>query len=170
ASTTVSAGQMANFTVAVSPAGGFNQTVALTCTGGPALSTCAVTPSSIALNGSAAANVAVTVTTVATSPPTPLAIPFARGDYRLLYRIIELLGLSLLLGLPSWGRSCRPRLANGLALLVFLFAGIMMCACGSAGVGHQGTPAGTYPLMVSGSFASGSTRLTHNTNLTLVVQ
>jgi hypothetical protein len=57
ASATVAAGQTANYTVAVSPAGSFNQTVALTCTGGPALSTCEVTPSSVPLNGTLATNV-----------------------------------------------------------------------------------------------------------------
>ena len=105
---------------------------------------------------------------MAASPP--LIIPFASVDYRLLSLITELLGLSLLIGFLSQRRGRRPRLAYGLALLVFLSAGIMMSACGSAGIGHQGTPAGTYSLVVSGTFSSGSTRLAHNANLTLVVQ
>jgi hypothetical protein len=168
ASATVAAGQTANYTVAVLPAGGFNQTVTLACTGGPALSTCAVTPSSVALNGTAATNVAVSVTTVAVLPP--LSIPFPRG--RFLYLIIELLVLLLLVGLLSW-RKGRPRLAYGLALLVILSAAAMMSACGggnTVNTVNQGTPAGTYPLVVSGNFNSGSTNLTHTTNLTLVVQ
>jgi hypothetical protein len=170
ASATVGAGQTANYTVVVSPAGGFNQTVALTCTGGPALSTCAVTPSSVSLNGTVAANVAVSVTTMAALPP--LAIPFPRTNYRLLHLITELLVLSLLIGLLSWRRG-RPRLAYGFALLVFLSAGVMMSACGggSSGVGgNQGTPAGAYPLVVSGTFTSGLTKLTHSANLNLVVR
>jgi hypothetical protein len=170
ASTTVTAGQTARFTVAVSPAGGFNQTVALTCNGGPSLSTCAVTPNSVGLNGTAAANVAVSVTTMAALPPLIISSP--RKDYRLLYLLTELLVLSLLIGSLSWQRG-RPRLAYGLALLVALSAGVAMSACGgggSAGAGHLGTPAGTYTVVVSGTFTSGSTRLTHNTNLTLVVQ
>jgi hypothetical protein len=170
ASTTVSAGQTANYTVAVSPAGGFNQTVALTCSGGPALSTCAVTPSSVPLNGTVATNVAVSVTTVAASPP--FIVPFPKGDYRLLYLLTGLLALSLLIGLLS-SRRGRPRLAYGLALLVCLSAAVMMSACGggsSGAGGNQGTPPGTYPLVVSGTFTSGSARLAHNANLTLVVQ
>jgi hypothetical protein len=169
ASTTVTAGQTANYTVAVSPAGGFNQTVALTCTGGPALSTCAVTPSSVPLNGTVAANVAVSVTTMAALPP--LIISFPRVDYRLLHPITELLALSILIGLLSLRRG-RPRLAYGLVLLVFLSAAVMMSACGGGGSGvggNHGTPAGTYSLVVSGTFTSGSTKLTHNANLTLVV-
>jgi hypothetical protein len=167
ASTTVSAGQTANYTVAVSPAGGFNQTVALTCTGGPALSTCAVTPSSVPLNGTVAANVAVSVTTMAALPP--LVIPFPRADHRLFYLITELLVVSLLIGLLSWRRRRRPRWAYGFAFLLFLCAGLMS-ACGGGGSGNQGTPAGTYPLVVSGTFTSGSTSLTHKVNLNLVVQ
>jgi centrosomal CEP192-like protein/HYDIN/CFA65/VesB family protein/galactose oxidase-like protein len=167
ASTIVSAGQMANFTVAVSPAGGFNQTVALTCTGAPALSTCAVTPSSVPLNGTAAVNIVVSMTTMAASPP--LIIPFPRADYRLLHLSTGLLELLLLIGLLSWRRG-RLRLAYGLALLVFVFAGVMMSACSSGSSGNQRTPPGTYPLVVSGTFTSGSTKLTHNANLTLVVQ
>jgi hypothetical protein len=166
ASATVAAGQTANYTVAVSPAGGFNQTVTLTCTGGPALSTCAVTPNLVPLNGTVATNVAVSVTTMAVSPP--LIISFPRADYRLLYLITGLLALSLLIGLLNWHRR-RPRLAYGLALLVFLSAAVMMSACGGGSSGNQGTPPGTYPLVVSGTFTSGSTKLTHNTNLTLVV-
>jgi hypothetical protein len=169
ASATVSAGQMANYTVAVSPAGGFNQTVTLTCTGGPALSTCAVTPGSAPLNGTAATNVAVSVTTMAALPP--LIIPFPKGDYRLPYLLTELLVLSLLIGLLSCRHRKRPRLAYGLALLGFLSVSGMMSACGGGSSGgNQGTPAGTYALVVSGTFTSGSTKLAHNANLTLVVQ
>jgi hypothetical protein len=170
ASTTVTAGQPANYTVAVSPAGGFNQTVALTCTGGPAISTCAVTPSSVPLNGTVAANVAVSVTTMAALPP--LIVSFPRGYHRLLHPITELLALSILIGLLSLRRG-RPRLAYGLVLLVFLSVAVMMSACGGGGSGvggNHGTPAGTYSVVVSGTFTSGSTKLTHNANLTLVVQ
>src|SRR6202035_4404061 len=68
-STTVSPGQTANFSVAVAPVGGFNQTVALACSGTPALSACAVSPNSVALNGSTPATVTVTITTMAALPP-----------------------------------------------------------------------------------------------------
>jgi len=170
ASATVSAGQTATFTVAVSPAGGFNQSVAFTCTGAPSQSSCAVSPSSIALNGSAATTVAVTVATMAAS--LPVVSPSPRGGYRPLPLITELLVFLLLTGLLDWHRGRRPRLAYGLALLLCLCAGLMS-ACGSGssgGGGNQRTPAGTYTVVVSGTFTSGSTRLTHNANLTLVVQ
>jgi hypothetical protein len=129
-----------------------------------------VTPSSVPLNGTVSTNVAVSVTTMAAS--SPLIIPLPRGDYRLLYLLTELLALSLLTGLLSW-RRVRPRLAYGLALLVFLSAAALMSACSSGNAvtnGNQGTPPGTYPMVVSGTFTSGSAKLAHNANLTLVVQ
>ena len=104
---------------------------------------------------------------MAASPP--LIIPVFRGYYRLLYLIAELLMLLLLIGLFSSNRR-RPRLAYGLALLAILSAGVTMFACGGTGTGHQGTPLGTYPLVVSGTFTSDSTKLTHSASLTLVVQ
>lgn len=63
---TVSPGQTANYTIAVAPAGGFTQTVSLTCTGAPAQSTCSL-PTSVTLNGSVPTMVMVTVTTTGTS-------------------------------------------------------------------------------------------------------
>jgi hypothetical protein len=179
ASAAVSPGQTANFGVAVTPAGDFNQLVALTCSGAPALSTCAVSPNSVVLNGSAAATINVTVTTTAASfvvREPGGSSPSARSGYRPAFLITELLGFSLLSGLCGlliWRRDRRPRLAYGLVLLLFLCAGVMMSACGSGssgGGGNPGTLAGTYTLVVSGSFTSGSTTLTRKSNLTLVVQ
>ena len=54
ASATVTAGQTASYSIAVAPAGGFAASVALSCSGGPAGSACAVSPSTIALSGAAA--------------------------------------------------------------------------------------------------------------------
>src|SRR5215469_8642947 len=46
---TVAPGQTANYTLAVAPAGGFNQNVTLACGGVPGLSMCNVSPSSLTL-------------------------------------------------------------------------------------------------------------------------
>ena len=71
---TVAPGQVANYTVAVAPTGGFNRTVTLTCSGAPAQSSCSVSPSSVTLKGAASAPVAVTVTTAGTSASSRAAL------------------------------------------------------------------------------------------------
>jgi len=90
--------------------------------------------------------------------------------YRPALLILGLLGLALLAGLARYRRERHPRLAYGLAFLLLLYAGLMMPACGRVSGGNAGTPAATYTLVVSGTFASGSIALTHSTTLTLVVQ
>jgi len=75
----------------------------------------------------------------------------------------------------------RRRWVSGLAPLLLICIAIFLSSCGGGsaggggsggggGGGNPGTPAGTYTLTVTGSFISGPTTLTHNTNLTVVVQ
>ena len=54
-----------------------------------------------------------------------------------------------------------------LGIVCFVMAG---CGGNSSSTGGGGTPANTYTLTVTGTFASGSANLTHSTNLTMVVQ
>jgi hypothetical protein len=169
-SATITPGQTASYSLTISPNGGFNQSVAFVCSGVPSQSTCSVSPNSVALNGTAPATATVNVTTLAAS--LPATSPSTRGGYRRLYLVTALLGLSLL-GV-SLIRQKHRSLVCGMALLLLLCAGTMMSACSgggsSSGGGNQGTPAGTYTLVVSGTFTSGSNTLTRNSNLTLVVQ
>ena len=82
-SATVSAGQTASYSVAVAPSGGFAQTVALSCGGAPALSTCAVSLNSILISGTAATTVMVTVTTVSRGSVLPFGTDAPTGaNYR----------------------------------------------------------------------------------------
>jgi hypothetical protein len=172
-SATVAPGQTASYPISVVPSGGFSQTVAFVCTGAPTQSTCAVSPSTVALNGSAAVTVSVTVRTTAASRvvielPASSPPPIAP---RTLFLISVSLGLGLLAVMLASSRERHLRLGNRLALLLLICAGITMASCGgSGGSGNQGTPAGNYTLAVSATFTSGSTTLTHNTNLSLVVQ
>jgi len=67
----------------------------------------------------------------------------------------------------------RMRWSYALAVLLLVGSGTLLSACGggSGGGGStSGTPAGNYALTVTGVFNSGSTTLTHNSKLTLVVQ
>jgi hypothetical protein len=173
---TVTPGQVANYTVAVAPGGGFNQTVALSCSGAPAQSTCSVSPSSITLNGSASAPATVSVITAGSSAglTQPGIGPAAGGTFGVWLAFSGTLGLAMLVSLVGWRRERRSQWMYGLAFLCLLFIGATMSACGGGSNGSSGgsggTQAGTYALTVTGSFTSGSTKLTHHTKLTLVVQ
>ncbi len=112
-SATVSPGGQASYTLVVSPLGGFNQTVTLSCSGAPSLSTCSVNPTSLTLNGSSAQNATVTVTTAAPTfapprgpgsklqsprfdlPPLVSNLKFPISNFGLLALWIALLGLAV---------------------------------------------------------------------------
>jgi len=172
-SATVSAGQTANYTLSVAPVGGFAQSVALTCGGGPAASTCTVSPSTISLSGAAAKTAMVTVTTVSQG----LTLPFGSGwptatRYRLPPLTLELAGTLLLMVLAMLLLRERLRWAPVFALAVVVCLGMTLTSCGGGSGGGGGTnpQAGTYTVTVTGNFTSGSTTLTHAAKLTLVVQ
>jgi hypothetical protein len=131
------------------------------------------------LNGSTASSVTVTVKTQAASlisPGSPRTHPVHPGYFRLLLLACVLLALMLMADLVRQRRESHPCLATVSLLFLILSTGITLAACGGGGPsttttqGTQGTTAGTYSLTVSGTFTSGSTTLTHATNLTLVVQ
>ncbi len=169
-SATISPGQTATYTVIVAPSGQFNQQVMLSCSGAPMGATCSV-PNSVMLDGSSSTPITVTVKTAANA--ASLTQP---GD---LWTVAG--GLAMWCGFPGLlvlstsrigYRNRRCRRFHLLALLCLVSIGITMSACGGSttGTGGGGTSAGTYNLMVTGTFASGSSMLTHHTDLTLVVQ
>ena len=58
----------------------------------------------------------------------------------------------------------------GTALLGIVCLAMAGCGGNNSSTGGGGTPANTYTLTVTGTFAAGSANLTHSTNLTMVVQ
>jgi hypothetical protein len=172
-SSTISPGQTANFTLAMAPAGGFNQTVTFSCSGAPAQGSCSVSPNTAVPSAPGSTNVIVTVATAAGT--VPWFAPISGDGYRPYLLTLEMLALALMAGMLALRQTGRPRWATGLAVLVVLSCAGLMAACGGGsstggGGGGGGTPAGTYTIVVSGSYASGATKLTHSTNFTLVVQ
>jgi hypothetical protein len=169
---TISPGQTASYTLALAPAGGFNQTVSLSCTGAPAQSTCTV-PSSVTLSGSTATPVTVSVTTAAASGSLlqRRSLWPANNRIALWLGICGLPGL-VILGASNAGRRHRSRRVLYSWALVCMLSSLGLSACGSgsspSGSGG-GTPV-TYNLIVTATFTSGSTTLSHSTKLTLVVQ
>lgn len=170
-SATVSAGQTASYTITLTPGGGFEQAVALSCSGAPAQSICSLSSSSIALNGSTSSSVNVTVTTAGSSArfSNPSDLP-ARSAFWLPMCGVPSLALIGVVGMGSRKRKIRMSLWP--LLFGLLFVGLSMSGCGNTngGGGGGGTPTGTYNLYVTGSFRAGTTSLTHTSKLTLLVQ
>ncbi len=167
----VSAGGSATSTINVAAdAKGFFSPVAFTCavTPAPALApTCSINPNSI-MPGTPA------TLTVNTTAPTARAMASSAGSgmfYALCLPLIALVVTGA--GFGSKQKSMKRKLAAA-ALTGLLFAGlIFQVACGGGsstggGGGSKGTPAGTYTITVTGTYATGS--LVHNTPTTLTVQ
>ncbi|HEV2381873.1 MAG TPA: choice-of-anchor D domain-containing protein [Terriglobia bacterium] len=169
----VSPGSSANYTLTLTPQGGFNQAVQVTCAEAAALteSTCTVSPSSVTLNGSAAASATIAVATTAPSfaprarrspPSNPFGGPLARPVLWLV--VLALLGPASLLR-----RKRRALLSLAFtALTVLLWA-----SCGGGGGGgggggssNPGTTPGTYNITLTASAGN----ITHTSTVTLTVQ
>ena len=133
-SASVAAGQTATYSVAVTPQGGLNETVSLTCNGAPARSTCTVSPSSVMLNGSTPTSVTVSVSTTAGSmtPPAGITLPPDASGFGRLIWLGCLLALSALAALATRKRQAGWLLGLSLMMLVF------WVACGGAGGGGGG--------------------------------
>ncbi|MGH9649050.1 MAG: SBBP repeat-containing protein, partial [Terriglobales bacterium] len=163
ATLTVTAGQSAEYDLTLTPSGGFNQPVALTCSGAPQGATCTVSPNPVALSGTAAVNATARITTTGRSGAAP-AGPL-RPPPSLPWAGLQALTLALL---ASAGWSLARRQARRLkpvpvALLASTMAALLLwAACGgSQPPGNPGTPAGTYTLTVSGAAGSGTGQISH---------
>ena len=162
ATTTVTAGQPANYALLLTPATGYSGTISLSCTGLPANASCSFTPATLALAGGKAANFTVAIATAAPQTARLLG-KFGAG----------LAGTLLLLPLPWWKRRTA---AACFAFSIFLFFAVGLSGCGGGGSGSSTTtppsnpsPAtvapGTYTVQVVAS--DGTT--TQKMPLTLVV-
>jgi pimeloyl-ACP methyl ester carboxylesterase len=172
-SATVAAGGSATYTLTVTPVGGFNQQVSLSCAGAPSAATCSVSPASVTLDGADAAKTTVTVTTTARSHANPTrrrVPPWAVGPQAIPWFgwVLMLATLSSLAAM----RGQRVRFSlTALAATALLM--ISWVACGGGGgtttTPPSGTPAGAYTLTLTGTYTSSSPSLTHNTTVSLTV-
>jgi hypothetical protein len=171
--TTITAGQMANFSVSAAPSGGFNQTITWTCTGAPMASTCAVSPASSPMDGSTVATSTVSVMTTMRSSAIPAVKPrFAPPPLPRQVLPVSIVWLLVTLIFDRFRRIPRTRLWLG-ASTVLVLASICASCGGSSYNGSpppppptQGTPAGAYTITVTGT--SGS--LSHSTSFQLIVK
>jgi hypothetical protein len=165
ASATVTAGQTATFTMTLSAAGGFNQAVALSCSGAPSGAACNISPNSINPNGGTI-TAQVTVSTTARAGLIPLSAP------RPILPIVLLLLAVIATVIASLAvRKSGARLRLVAAMPAFALV-LFMLGCGSTGGNTVsngqggGTPAGSYNLTITSTGGGQS----HTSTITVIVK
>ena len=168
-SQTVAAGGTATyqFNLNALPAGatGFSPSLTLACSGLPNRSSCTFTPATTGTPGAVTLSIQTTATTTSDAQPLPLGPHFGNR----VLAVLALPGLGLVVPMFST-RGQRRRLLLSLAFFVALTCILGMAACGGGGgssgpVSVPGTPAGTYTIVVTGTYGT----VTHTQNLTLTV-
>jgi hypothetical protein len=178
-SVTITAGQIATYNLSVASVGSFHGSVSLNCSGAPANSQCAVSPSAVTLSGQTPQTFTVTVSTM----------PHTTSGKSNVWRGITasvVFGLGMLWfgsGLSKKNPN-RPTLAVLITILVIAALAFGLESCGGGGGGMTGrnatptptptptpnpttgTPAGTYTITTGGNGGFSAT----STNLTLIVQ
>jgi Beta-propeller repeat len=166
-SVTVSAGQVASYSVTVSPLGGtFASGVSLSCSSPSTLtySSCSLAPGSVTPGSNPGAS---TMTVTTTGPSAQMVLLLGRPAKQLFGIGLVTLGF-MLVGVASVGSVPKTRrIVSRIASVFLLLVLCQLAACGGAGSGQSSvTPRGTYTITISG--ATGS--LHHTSTVVLVVQ
>lgn len=173
ASQTVSPGQSANYTLTITPLGGFAQAVTFACSGAPQQSACTTSPSTVTLDGADAITASVTVTTTAPSNSPGGRLPL--HPPRVNRGVWLAAGALFFLLLAASALAAGKRRALAWAGVGVMIA-ILLASCGGGGASgggggrsNPGTPAGSYTITVTAMGGSGSPALQHTATLTLIV-
>ena len=163
---TVNSGQTATYDLALMPGDGFSGTATMGCSGSPPNATCSVNPPSLTLNGVSPVNFSVSVTTDPSSGANLRTAPLGPGREQMV-----VLTLALMLGPFAISLTKRARVETSLSgVLAIAIMGLYGCGGGSntsaVKNGHQGTPPGSYTVVVTAN--SGAT--SHSLSLNLIVQ
>lgn len=168
-SATVKAGESANYTLTVTPLGGFNWTVTVTlsCRGVPQRATCKLTPASLSVDGTHAATADVLLSTTAPSKGAPESLRIPPASWKVFGRhwlacLQWLIALVLLATWPIVRRKRRRAAWLTLAGIVLVLSFWASCGGGGGigggggggGGGHPGTPPGTYSLVITETFST----------------
>ncbi len=168
-STTLAAGNTAYVTVTVNAVSGYNSPVVVSCAGLPTLASCSASPSSVTPSSAGPVTTTLTITTTRRSAVPPGGIPRNPGPGATLRPWFWLLAAMVLIGFGSMtAAKRRPQMTWAVLALTALWLA-SFAACGSGGSGYvnpTGTPAGSYPITVTGT----SSGLTHTVTFTLIVQ
>ncbi len=171
-SISVDAGASATSTLTVSALYGFTGSVALNCSGAPALATCSVSPSSVQVAG----NTTTATLTITTTGPTHSA---QLRDSRPSQGIRLSLALaSLTIGFVGFFDAIRKQRHS---FLLLCLAAVFLCglaACGGGGSGGSSsppptapaTPSGSSTLLITASTAANGVTVNHQIALTLTVK
>ena len=161
ASGTINAGQQENFMVSAAPAHGFDQTVTWTCSVAPAGASCAVSPSSVKLDGSNPAPATATLTTMARGLVTPLTLPRHAPPMQLrMLLVTSFAWVVVFLIVCGLGRASRQM--SGLAAAAGILT-VSLCtySCGGYGNPSPGSltlsSVGLNPTSVTGGSSSTGT-------------
>lgn len=160
-SKTISSGQIAYFTLVLSPLAGSSGNFTLSCSGMPAKSSCSFNPTTQFVPANASGSVSMSVLTGGSSSTAALRKPGEK-------RFLPLLPVLCLIFLPVVGLS-RSR-AVWLVVLITCVIGTIGCAGSGGGrvssaSSNSNTPAGTYSIVVSAT-ANG---ISHSTTVKLSV-
>jgi len=146
--------------VSVTSLQGFNQPLALTCSGLPVNATCIFSPASLP-QGQGAANLVIQAAAPQKAEAGSVSGAVS-GSGALLAALTFLL-------LPGWKR--RRRFLAGLsAVLLAVGVGMGLSGCGSPSPILGGTPTGTYEVAVTATTAGTGPALTHSAQVTLTVK
>lgn len=167
-SATINTGQTATYDLQVTAMDGFNGSVALTCSGEPATSACAVSPTSVPPNGSSSYGFSVTVsnTTNSVTLPVPRTLPAQPLLPLVLVSAIAALLLALIVAKL---RRYSPRLKWVLtpAAAAVLLSVLYSAGCG--GGGPSGPPPPPPPTNAVLTITGMSSQVSHTVNLNLTI-
>jgi hypothetical protein len=161
---TMQQGSSVTSKISITPSGGFNQQVSLTCSGAPANTTCSLSPASVTPSGGAAASTLTVQTNVKTAA---LNVPTAWNSSRSSISLALLGGGSLF-----WLVRRRKLKKTGwqlsqLALAIVLILAGTVVGCGGSGIpSTPTTPTGSYQITVTAAAGSNS----HSATFDLTVQ
>lgn len=157
-SQSVSAGQSATYSLTLTPEGGFNQTISLSCNGAPPASSCSVMPTSLTLDGVNASSATLKVTTTAQSgsalnqpgrPTRKISETLNSETTRTgLQAVATFLAMCCVVCFVPW--HCRKEVFSALIVIILIS---FLVDCGGSGStgggGTSGTPSGSYTITVT---------------------